>query len=127
MQPRIAGRLIAAHRRSAPTCGAGHRTAIVTLAPTPSRFDLVPSRLNRMKWPALFRAVVQVNQRFILVEHDGIETPVVIEVADRQTPTEVQLLERLSSPVRDVGQMTARPADHELQRHRPGESVAVNR
>ena len=72
-----------------------------------------------MKWPGLLRSVVQVNQRLVLIDHDRIEPPVVVEVADRQAPAEVQRSERLASPVRNVGQVAARTADHELQRHRP--------
>ena len=91
---------------------------IVTRAPTASRFELVPSRLNLMKWPGLLRSVVQINERFVLIEYDRIETPVVIEVADGQTATEVQRAERLAGPVGNVAQATPGTADQELQWHR---------
>ena len=39
---------------------------------------------------------MQVNQRLILIDHDRVQTTIVIEIADRQSAAEVKLLERLS-------------------------------
>ena len=43
-----------------------------------------------------FGAIVQVDERFILIEHQGVELPIVIEVADGQSPAQVLLCKRPS-------------------------------
>ena len=68
----------------------------------------------------LFRAVMQVHDRLILVDDDRIESPVVIEVSDGQPAAEVQLSERPARSIRYVGQTSARICGHELQAHHPG-------
>src|SRR4051794_9418151 len=93
MEPGIARRLVASPadplRYLAPTTASNRDPGPDSVA---IRSCTLQAEANEMAW--LFRVVVQVNQWLILVEHDGIQTPVVIEVADRQTPTEVHFLKR---------------------------------
>ena len=46
---------------------------IVTRAPTASRFDLAAFKAEPDEMARLFRPVVQVHERFILIEHQGVE------------------------------------------------------
>ena len=38
----------------------------------------------------LVSPAVQIDERFVLIEHDPVETPVVVEIADSQTPIQIQ-------------------------------------
>ena len=102
MQPGIAGRLIAA-----PADALGHAAppAAVNRDPRPhgiavrsGTLQAEPDEMARRTLRGCPGSVVQVNEWLILIEHDRVETPVVIQVADRQTPTEVQRPEGLAGP-----------------------------
>jgi len=44
--------------------------------------------------PAFFGLIVEINQRFILGDHDGVEAAVIVEVADGQPAADLEMLER---------------------------------
>ena len=48
-----------------------------------------------MKWPRSVGPIVEIDQRLVLRHDDGVEPPVVVEVADRQAAPEVERPERV--------------------------------
>ena len=116
MQPGIARRLIAAPADSLRNAAA---SAAVDRNSRPHgiavRLGALQAERDEVARP--FRLIVQVNEWFVLIEHDGIETPVVIQVANGQTSTQVQRPERLAGPARNVGQAAPRAPGQELEGH----------
>ena len=119
MKPGIARGGIAASTKPlgdlAAAAGLDRHASPHTIAVGPRAFeaecDEVPARLG---------PILKHDQGLILGGHHGVETAVVVQVADRETSADVELLEWRTGVFCDIDQASGLAAEEELSRHGHG-------